>query len=71
MRARVLRRGEAAGSRAVAAAVARIGDAARAGAEGLPGIRIDSDGGSVTISGRGLWRRRIEDARVRWLGAER
>lgn len=71
MRVRVLARGEAAGARAVAAAVARIGDAARQGAAGLRGIRVESDAASVTVSGRGLWRRRIEDARVRWLGAER
>lgn len=71
MRARVLTRGEAAGARAVAAAVTRIGEAARAGADGLRGIRVESDAASVTISARGLWRRRIEDARVRWLGAER
>jgi hypothetical protein len=51
--------------------VARIGEAAREGAAGLRGIRVESDEASVTISGRGLWRRRIEDARVRWLGAER
>ncbi|MCC2977391.1 hypothetical protein LK533_11985 [Sphingomonas sp. PL-96] len=71
MRARLLARGEAAGARAVAAAVARIGDAAREGAAGLRGVGVESDESSVTISGRGLWRRRIEDARVRWLGAER
>ena len=71
MRARLLARGETAGAHAVAAAVARIGEAAREGAAGLRGIRVESDDRSVTIEGRGLWRRRIEDARVRWLGAER
>ncbi|MFZ3482854.1 hypothetical protein [Sphingomonas sp. 3-13AW] len=71
MRVRLLERGEAAGERAVAAAVRRIGEAAREGATGLPGIHVESDDAAVTISGRGLWRRRIEDARVRWLGAER
>jgi hypothetical protein len=68
---RLLARGEAAAARAVAAALARIGDAAREGAAGLRGIRVESDETSVTISGRRLWRRRIEDARVRWLGGER
>ena len=71
MRARLLARGEAVGAQAVAAAVARIGDAAREDAAGLPGVRVESDDRSVTIEGRGLWRRRIEDARVCWLGAER
>lgn len=71
MRARLLARGEAAGAHAVAAAVARIGEAAQDGAAGLRGIRVESDGNSVTVEGRGLWWRRIEDARVRWLGAER
>ncbi|MBB3911890.1 hypothetical protein [Sphingomonas desiccabilis] len=71
MRARLLARGEAAGAQAVAAAVTRIGAAAREVAAGLRGIRVESDDRSVTIEGRGLWRRRIEDARVRWLGAER
>ena len=71
MRARLLARGEAVGAHAVAAAVARIGEAAREGAAGLRGIRVESDENSVSIEGRELWRRRIEDARVRWLGAER
>jgi hypothetical protein len=71
MRARLLARGEAAAARTIAAAVARIGDAARGGAAGLRGIRVENDEASVTISGCGLWRRRVEDARVRWLGAER
>ncbi|RSV13558.1 hypothetical protein CA235_15055 [Sphingomonas sp. ABOLF] len=67
----MLARGEAAAARAVTAAVARIGEAAREGAAGVRGIRVESDDDSVTIEGRGLWRRRIEDARMRWLGAER
>ncbi|GAA0442027.1 hypothetical protein [Sphingomonas molluscorum] len=71
MRARLLERIEDAAARAVTAAVARIGEAAREGAAGVRGIRVESDDDSVTIEGRGLWRRRIEDARMRWLGAER
>ncbi|MFV0622952.1 hypothetical protein ACBY01_02920 [Sphingomonas sp. ac-8] len=71
MMARLRGRGEAAGARAVRDAVARIADAAEAAAADLSGIAVERDATSVTISARGLWQRRIDDARVRWLGAER
>ena len=35
----------------------------------LPGVRIRADGGEIELAGRGLRRRAITDARLRWPGA--
>jgi len=58
-------RAEAAGERAVARATVRLGDAARAA---LPGLSVEAEPGRVVISGRGLWRRWLGDAALRWPG---
>lgn len=58
-------RGEAAGRRAAGDAAARLGERVR---EAVPGVSVAVDAGSVTLSGRGLWRRWLADPALRWLG---
>ncbi|WP_158298922.1 hypothetical protein [Sphingomonas psychrotolerans] len=58
-------RAEAAGERAAAQAVSRLRDAAR---EALPGLSVEAEPGRVVISGRGLGRRWLRDAALRWPG---
>jgi hypothetical protein len=62
---RLEERAAAAGERAVARATLRLRDAAR---EALPGLRVEAEPGRVVISGRGLWRRWLRDAALRWPG---
>lgn len=38
-------------------------------ADGLPGIGIRAEGSEIQLAGRGLRRRAITDARLRWPGA--
>lgn len=35
---------------------------------GLSGLTVERDDRGVTLAGRGLWRRRASDARLRWIG---
>lgn len=58
-------RAEAVGERAAAQAALRVRDAARAA---LPGLTVEAEAGRVVISGRGLWRRWLRDAALRWPG---
>jgi hypothetical protein len=58
-------RAEAIGRRAAGDAAARLG--ARVG-DAVPGVTVAVDGTSVTLSGRGLWRRWLADPGLRWLG---
>lgn len=58
-------RAEAIGRRAADDAAARLGEQVR---EAVPGVSVSVDGGSVTLSGRGLWQRWLADPALRWLG---
>jgi len=58
-------RADAAGERAAARATLRLRDAARAA---LPGLLVEAEAGRVVISGRGLRRRWLRDAVLRWPG---
>jgi hypothetical protein len=58
-------RAEAVGERAAAQTALRLRDAAR---EALPGLTVEAEAGRVVISGRGLWRRWLADAALRWPG---
>lgn len=51
--------------RGVARATLQLGDAARTA---LPGLTVEAELGRVVISGRGLWRRWLRDAVLRWPG---
>ena len=56
---------EAIGRRAADNAAARLGERVR---EAVPGVSVSVDRSSVTLSGRGLWRRWLADPGLRWLG---
>jgi len=58
-------RGEAAGRRAAGEAAARLDERVR---ETVPHVSVAVDGGTVTLAGRGLWRRWLADPALRWLG---
>lgn len=59
LEARARARAEAAAARASARLAARID---------VPGMRAEAGRAGVTLSGRGLRRRWLADARLRWLG---
>lgn len=65
MSARLETRANAAGERAAKRTVLRLRDATRAA---LPGFSVEAEPGRVVISGRGLWRRWLRDAALRWPG---
>lgn len=58
-------RAETIGRRAAGDAATRLGERVR---EAVPGVSVSVDGSSVTLSGRGLWRRWLADPGLRWLG---
>lgn len=58
-------RAEAIGRQAADDAAMRLGERVR---ETVPGVSVSVDGSSVTLSGRGLWRRWLADPGLRWLG---
>ena len=66
MMARLEERARVLGEEAQARAVARLAEAARTA---LPGVEIDSDAAGLTLSGRGLERRLLDDAAFRWIGS--
>ena len=59
------RRAERAGEIAAERAAERL--AARLNA-GVPGVTAEAERGGVVLRGRGLARRELEDARLRWIG---
>ncbi|MET0310360.1 MAG: hypothetical protein ABW023_16765 [Sphingomonas sp.] len=65
MMERLEARGRAMGERAVDRAVERLATEARVA---LPGLEIAAGTDRVTIVGRGLGRRWLEDPALRWLG---
>ena len=58
-------RAEAIGRQAADDAAMRLRERVR---ETVPGVSVSVDGSSVTLSGRGLWRRWLADPGLRWLG---
>lgn len=57
-------RGRAIGEEARARAVARVAAALAA----VPGVRAEAGEDGVVVRGRGLRRRWLNDARLRWIG---
>ncbi|WP_284055148.1 hypothetical protein [Stakelama marina] len=63
--ARLTGRGRKAGARAVDRKAREIAAAVR---EAAPGVRVAREGDDVVLSGRGVWRRRLGDPALRWIG---
>lgn len=58
-------RGDAAGQARAEATAARLAARVR---ETIPAVTVAVEGGAITVSGRGLWRRWLADPALRWLG---
>ena len=63
---RIEARARAIAAEARDAAVARLVD--RAGAA-LPGVEVMREGAGVTLTGRGLGRRMLDEPALRWIGS--
>ncbi|HEU4959887.1 MAG TPA: hypothetical protein VFT56_05720 [Sphingomonas sp.] len=66
MMERLEARGAEIAAAAEARAIARVAERAR---EAMPGIAVTPSPAGVTLAGRGLGRRMLADAALRWIGS--